>query len=118
CSGFPPCCPAFLPLLCRSHARRGLLSFPTRRSSDLLKIALGFYVRGWRSACCEGCAITAFECPRNQSSIPHNTRTTRINTGKLRSEEHTSELQSRENRVCRPPLEKKTSCSSVRRCSA
>src|SRR5690606_40705456 len=32
----------------------------------------------------------------------------------MRSEEHTSELQSRENLVCRPPLEKKTAPSSTR----
>src|SRR5690606_41755733 len=33
-----------------------------------------------------------------------------------RSEEHTSELQSRENLVCRPLLEKKKPCCNRRRC--
>src|SRR5690606_41450593 len=58
---------------------RPLHSFPTRRSSDL----------AWRRAPrCWGCA-------RNRSQPQ-------------RSEEHTSELQSRENLVCRLLLEKKT----------
>src|SRR5690606_41617508 len=88
---------------------RHLHSFPTRRSSDLLL-----------------CCVT--ERPRNTSSSsspkvigpssdrPHLVtmlrailvaRSMSLEAPVVRSEEHTSELQSRENLVCRLLLEKK-----------
>src|SRR5690606_41978413 len=83
-----------------SADHRYLHSFPTRRSSDL---GWPIWLRLWRrpaspssSSCTAGrgacCSSTSFPaCP-----------------GALaRSEEHTSELQSRENLVCRLLLEKK-----------
>src|SRR5688572_31888818 len=82
---------------CYAH-HRGLHSFPTRRSSDL----------PW------GDGRTAF--PARILSRQNRTKSTRgvllvpreVNPRRcLRSEEHTSELQSQSNLVCRLPLEKK-----------
>src|SRR5439155_21396279 len=69
-------------------------SFPTRRSSDL-----GGYPRvtAWRwRACC-----------RAGRATPAAPGTARARQQALRSEEHTSELQSRGHLVCRLLLEKK-----------
>src|SRR5207237_8412871 len=75
-----------------SAALRDLHSFPTRRSSDL--IPRRFF-------------------PRSHAARPprENSSTARGHSASLRSEEHTSELQSHLNLVCRLLLEKK----SVRR---
>src|SRR5690606_41242696 len=84
------------------RARRDLHSFPTRRSSDLVSRDSGYALR--RSSF--------------STSLPVSLRTIRCSTGAasfscskrkriFRSEEHTSELQSRENLVCRLLLEKK-----------
>src|SRR5207302_10318344 len=105
------------PFSCFGYAR-DLHSFPTRRSSDLRRKTLR---RGARNA---GMGDGAFEL---LLSAPHR-RATRASAaaartedgvqrrdidrkdprgpGGLRSEEHTSELQSRENLVCRLLLEK------------
>src|SRR5690606_41596063 len=100
-------CPVLCTLLCFFFfycygAHRDLHSFPTRRSSDLPSIS--------------GC------CPNRRSSLAMCTRASSArrcgpaircracsNRGNYRgrSEEHTSELQSRENLVCRLLLEKK-----------
>src|SRR5690606_41575292 len=71
-----------------SGDHRDLHSFPTRRSSDLRR---------------------AGSSGRSASSSPASRRpsTPRAPPGVERSEEHTSELQSRENLVCRLLLEKK-----------
>src|SRR5690606_40355176 len=92
-------------------------SYPTRRSSDLgqesaLRSRFEFYG--------ESHAIRLLRKPdslRGKSTRPGPVRGCRIPyppgtgeavaTGQLRSEEHTSELQSRENLVCRLLLEKK-----------
>src|SRR5690606_41814913 len=85
---------------------RDLLSFPTRRSSDLLLIGLGvvaavcFLLIGLRASLVVMLSMLSVIA---------------ITLGVLyaagitlnRSEEHTSELQSRENLVCRLLLEKK-----------
>src|SRR5690606_40297416 len=71
-------------------ARRGLRSFPTRRSSDLTPTS---------SATSRA---TTRPTPRTAARRPPTPC-----RGGPRSEEHTSELQSRENLVCRPLLEKK-----------
>src|SRR5690606_41828568 len=77
---------------------RNLHSFPTRRSSDLLKIdELGVS------------AGQAGMLPRVGANLSDNRSIQNISQTRSngRSEEHTSELQSRENLVCRLLLEKK-----------
>src|SRR5690606_42082002 len=85
---------------------RDLHSFPTRRSSDLPDpdIAIGLLIDQRRRV-------------RSRPGMPAADRLGNVETGRdlppegviylLRSEEHTSELQSRENLVCRLLLEKK-----------
>src|SRR5690606_41725351 len=95
---------------------RDLHSFPTRRSSDLSwarfsqasawgssKASLRCSGRRPRTRSCSSLWSSCFCCARQVSSGKKN----EPSTGKLRSEEHTSELQSRENLVCRLLLEKK-----------
>src|SRR5690606_41526810 len=74
---------------------RDLHSFPTRRSSDLTG------PRRPRSRCSGGAPAPA----TSTTSRPAARRPSA--TLRRRSEEHTSELQSRENLVCRLLLEKK-----------
>src|SRR5690606_41323760 len=76
---------------------RNLHSFPTRRSSDL------------RRGCACGAASRSPRGTRRRTraSTSAATSTTRTTSRTGRSEEHTSELQSRENLVCRLLLEKK-----------
>src|SRR5690606_41603673 len=86
-----------------------LLSFPTRRSSDLPR-------RSSHEASTVGTAIARTRrwhrrwasptSPSTRSSSAHELLGSRV-TLERRSEEHTSELQSRENLVCRLLLEKK-----------
>src|SRR5690606_40249178 len=91
----------------RHRQHRHLLSFPTRRSSDLMT----------------GTGKAVFLMSDFLASIVINLRAVQLiamsfgnnvqspaallETIKVRSEEHTSELQSRENLVCRLLLEKK-----------
>src|SRR5690606_41750922 len=92
---------------------RLLHSFPTRRSSDLPSARRGLHrrlrSRPQRVAC--GCgsrillqSLATRRAPRGAGCIEEIGRAGR---GGHRSEEHTSELQSRENLVCRLLLEKK-----------
>src|SRR5436309_15971034 len=79
---------------------RYLHSFPTRRSSDLS--------RQWVVSISASTSIPS----RNRITISATvarspTSSDRASNVILRSEEHTSELQSRENLVCRLLLEKK-----------
>src|SRR5690606_41319450 len=103
---------------CRSVPHRDLHSFPTRRSSDL---------KGWAIATLPAAhalkdrtrsSSTISGCRRGGSSLPAvRGRSSPTRGGRWeiacspairsRSEEHTSELQSRENLVCRLLLEKK-----------
>src|SRR5690606_41746285 len=53
------------------------------------------------------------QTPPNPNQTPPNERGFRIPRRNLRSEEHTSELQSRENLVCRLLLEKKNKKNST-----
>src|SRR5690606_42013924 len=100
-------CSSLSSLLCPLH--RGLHSFPTRRSSDLGASAT-------QKPCCRMWAFS----PTVYGRFPLPCGQPRIVTGReligppcgcrwlqVRSEEHTSELQSRENLVCRLLLEKK-----------
>src|SRR5436309_8898112 len=88
-----------------SGAHRALHSFPTRRSSDLDAVAcliaadhardaavLTAALKRWRVAIGEASRAVGYSLPVCVA---------------VRSEEHTSELQSRENLVCRLLLEKK-----------
>src|SRR5206468_12759531 len=84
---------------CSRH-HRPLPSFPTRRSSDL----------------CAAQAVSAWYCDsrrhRPHTADEHSTRDRPSGCGRndhcrKRSEEHTSELQSRSDLVCRLLLEKK-----------
>src|SRR5207253_9166180 len=97
-----------------SHHRH-LHSFPTRRSSDLIE-DFGFefqdiagpnwlrpakFVHGQTDR-----AADWFEFSRHEKTHAHGCRVPSA-CGKFRSEEHTSELQSRGHLVCRLLLEKK-----------
>src|SRR5436309_13971740 len=77
--------PIFTFFLYSNGPRPYLHSFPTRRSSDLARASDAF----------------------GPHPGPHPTCRAVPRVRRARSEEHTSELQSRENLVCRPPLEKK-----------
>src|SRR5690606_40215450 len=106
----------FLLLLHSSLPHRALPSFPTRRSSDLLVALVERAQHGKAGASADigGDAHAhappeqplAVEQARAQKEIGGGTEH-RHRAGLGRSEEHTSELQSRENLVCRLLLEKK-----------
>src|SRR5205823_9893341 len=103
---FPP---LFFLLVIRRPPRPTL--FPTRRSSDLKKVALA------RAASTgepkeRTATVSAVELPAVNVTLPNLKvqRPTRLVA--LRSEEHTSELQSLAYLVCRLPLEKKKNCQS------
>src|SRR5690606_42119061 len=88
-----------------------ILSFPRRSSSDLLPAPLSacYAALSRGTAAAEGSRVAAFlGLPFERRSLTVIAVMTHrpINKGR-RSEEHTSELQSRENVVCRLLLEKK-----------
>src|SRR5437870_7901441 len=88
---------------------RELHSFPTRRSSDL----------GGRENSCHGwplCFDGPQRCDRSRSRFRRRSRDDVNVIGFYRSEEHTSELQSRGHLVCRLLLEKKKTQSRPSRC--
>src|SRR5690606_41521212 len=94
-------------LFARSYAaRRGLRSFPTRRSSDLVVV---YALAGTMDIdfATEPIATT----PDGKDVFLPDVWPTQAEIDEVvagaRSEEHTSELQSRENLVCRLLLEKK-----------
>src|SRR5690606_42027660 len=88
-----PC--ASLSFLSGYRPHRDLHSFPTRRSSDLLRRGrVGRQARHGHALARQG--NDAIEVDLGDG-----------NAAEQRSEEHTSELQSRENLVCRLLLEKK-----------
>src|SRR5206468_12497336 len=104
-----PVSPPFFFLYCYPDPPH-LHSFPTRRSSDLFS-----HNARWPS----GSTMVVIPAPRNASATssvcgvggPFNaemvTRWPRVRWPITRSEEHTSELQSRSDLVCRLLLEKK-----------
>src|SRR5262249_59341230 len=95
------------------RARRALLSFPTRRSSDLGST--------WFLAMMNGSTARTIKIPlafldggKYQSMLARDLKdeaaavtVENISISRNRSEEHTSELQSLTNLVCRLLLEKK-----------
>src|SRR5438105_12843812 len=88
----------FISLQVDGHYRH-LHSFPTRRSSDLSRE----HVR----PCKRTRTRTAACAPRRNPVRRRCARDVRLRRLELRSEEHTSELQSRVDLVCRLLLEKK-----------
>src|SRR5690606_41658708 len=96
-------------------ALRALPSFPTRRSSDLRpvvdeRLALIADAFSLPSSDIKGAAdavLKRADALIAAASLPTRLRDVGVPAEELRSEEHTSELQSRENLVCRLLLEKK-----------
>src|SRR5690606_40045306 len=91
-----------------SGGPRGRYPFPTRRSSDLRNAGNAASVTRVIPATSATPAATpalASTCPASRRS-PFAT-TAAVAAFRWRSEEHTSELQSRQNLVCRLLLEKK-----------
>src|SRR5690606_41805242 len=84
---------------------RDLHSFPTRRSSDLCHLAPDD-PSGPEPSGRLRCGPLPGRRHISHAILPFQQRHRRARTGD-RSEEHTSELQSRENLVCRLLLEKK-----------
>src|SRR5438270_1920090 len=86
-----------------------LHSFPTRRSSDLATSSTSSGGTPATSSIASGLAATRSRTwrARTASSQPATWRTCRSGSEIGRSEEHTSELQSQSNLVCRLLLEKK-----------
>src|SRR5439155_23982736 len=103
----------FLPV---AVAPPALHSFPTRRSSDLLRRASAPGLTGERRAVLEGVVLgddaglgEGLKTSFRRSGLYHLLAVSGQNVILLRSEEHTSELQSRGQLVCRLLLEKKKS---------
>src|SRR5690606_40375654 len=91
---------------------RDLHSFPTRRSSDLVDPIRRDVGGAARTDRLGGCGLVARAAERRLLYGRHHhhhwpVRKERHSHHRVRSEEHTSELQSRENLVCRLLLEKK-----------
>src|SRR5690606_41381036 len=85
-----------------SASRRVPHSFPTRRSSDLEFLAALRAIRGAALPC-----ELPLPEPTGGPVDPMRVNVELGEAGQSRSEEHTSELQSREKLVCRLLLEKK-----------
>src|SRR5690606_41796133 len=91
-----------------------LHSFPTRRSSDLGALPM-FEMR---SAALQPASVAARSASdTKRDTLPANMVRPFRSDLFVRSEEHTSELQSRENLVCRLLLEKKKTLNSESRAS-
>src|SRR5690606_41193995 len=100
-----------IPSLCHRYSDcRSLSSFPTRRSSDLLwlMVSLALFVLGAIPAVLDAASqALGFEVPSNFLFFAGFGLILLVTLQLSRSEEHTSERQSRENLVCRLLLEKK-----------
>src|SRR5690606_40929187 len=101
-------------LLSRSRPHRDLHSFPTRRSSDLTIASssgwmpLFFSDEPHRTGWARPSSVARRSAPLiSCTEISSSARYFSMRISSVRSEEHTSELQSRENLVCRLLLEKK-----------
>src|SRR5690349_23549773 len=85
---------------------RDLHSFPTRRSSDLFGTKRGLFLAchdAWHARLAETFADASRDVPTEERFA-----------AMARSEEHTSELQSRRDLVCRLLLEKKKDAHGLR----
>src|SRR5690606_41794803 len=100
-----PRCPLFLCFYSYSYHRR-LHSFPTRRSSDLWAVGCRL-VTGVTASLPVRAKQQLTACLQNETPRSHPVPDRQPALGCARSEEHTSELQSRENLVCRLLLEEK-----------
>src|SRR5690606_41289408 len=107
-----------LPLLFSSQpVQRDLYSFPTRRSSDLEQITVddgaGNQVPGMPAyrqiygVMLRSVGLRGKDLTDTLNELLDQERVAKMAEQWVRSEEHTSELQSRENLVCRLLLEKK-----------
>src|SRR5207253_9772118 len=96
CFTLSPLCSFFILVFYCSGPHLDLHSFPTRRSSDLL----GCRAVQAKTDCNRSCAGRAYGRQQNQYKAGPGFIL-------IRSEEHTSELQSRGHLVCRLLLEKK-----------
>src|SRR5438132_4415835 len=88
-----------------------LHSFPTRRSSDLRRVGRRrgrprAALRSPRRAA-QGLTVVQAEAGAVAGAVSHYSCSIRARSSSLRSEEHTSELQSHSDLVCRLLLEKK-----------
>src|SRR5690606_41181369 len=106
-----PPSPLTIPLLSDRYAhRRALHSFPTRRSSDLDKLVHAYGAPVTVDYDIDDIAVStdnATPLALLTNEVLTNSLKYAFPDGRERSEEHTSELQSRENLVCRLLLEKK-----------
>src|SRR5207247_10043703 len=93
--------------LCSSPLRRSLLSFPTRRSSDLVVRVHGARLRWGRRAERSGLRAVRQFGADSAGTAWTDAEGRAGSADRDRSEEHTSELQSRVDLVCRLLLEKK-----------
>src|SRR5690606_41353524 len=97
---------------------RDLHSFPTRRSSDLIVSLRGGQVSRDEPTLLGADLVglnTSFAEGRKNIEAYYETLDARLQKAfNARSEEHTSELQSRENLVCRLLLEKKKQMKNKR----
>src|SRR5690606_40521849 len=98
CARAPP------PLRCCACPPCDLHSFPTRRSSDLLQKHLSTLTKQKKRSLRGSCTFHLSSSPAG--AAPQSAS---------RSEEHTSELQSREKLVCRLLLEKKNGMYAAKR---
>src|SRR5438445_4354758 len=99
-------------LLSEAGDHRDLHSFPTRRSSDLGTGADLMPCRAQGGKCATAAnwrVFSALEIPARSVSSPGIRTRVRVS----RSEEHTSELQSRQYLVCRLLLEKKKTTPDI-----
>src|SRR5207302_10808398 len=103
----------FYPL--REHSL--LHSFPTRRSSDLGGSSPSSGTGQGRTRATSFFGATVTYASSIARAIASQSRPLSRCTPTQRSEEHTSELQSRENLVCRLLLEKKKRCQGRLRCA-
>src|SRR5690606_39511131 len=106
---------ALATLITRDRHRLDLRSFPTRRSSDL---ALGAVAPGAahdRSLADQARGLHAVGRGPGGGADDLDGAASGASGSRERSEEHTSELQSRENLVCRLLLEKKNRRTSTTR---
>src|SRR5207248_8887409 len=96
----------------RVHAPPTLPSFPTRRSSDLPQVVVDAVVERQKHvivlALQEVENVPGVDSPfRARGDVEQGPECRALERGNLRSEEHTSELQSPYELVCRLLLEKK-----------